>query len=851
MVPTRLLTPEQFEDRLAPAAFNVPWPDAPDLTLSFAPDGTGAAGKPSVLFRTLDTQLGAGAWEREVLRAFQTWAVAADVNAGVVADGGQPFGTLGLKQGDPRFGDIRIGAFPLAADTLAVADPYDPFIADTSTGDVYLNSNVPFGIGGASGSYDLFSVVLHEAGHVLGIGPSGDPNSPMFEQYQVHDGLTPTDMAALRALYGVRPPDPFGKPAGADDFATATALDLGGGPAGVASDITTLQDSDVFRLTVPNGSTALDVRLQAAGISLLVPRMTVYDASGRVIDSALATDPLHNDLTIHLGGVSASDVYFVKVQSGTDDVFGIGTYRLTIEPNLPAPWAAPSGPGAPRYLPPPSDGGANSAAPLAGAQLLATTPGYVEHTYYEAVGSVSGATPARAYRVLSPDLGSGLTNVMTVVVNSPDAGGVPLTASAYDAQGARVAATVIDDGNGHYGIQIPGVRSATDYYVEVQSDAPGGAAPGADYELDVDFALDGRHLQTFVNDTLGPGTPAVTRVLQVVESQQFQFVLSSTDWGAPAAAGARMTIFDAAGMQVFTLAAGAGADRFAEVFLLEGSYTVQFAREGEPGDTRTPVLFELSGLSQSDALGPQLRDTTLAPVGLSGGAALPAPSFFWLAGGPANLPAGGTASPDPSGAGQSVPSRAAGASGVGSLPSPAVGAAVSASDPNGRSAYLGSSETRGGQLPVPPSSGTARVLPFGAGPNAGAGSDDPTDVAGPGQSVPPPRPSVGRKGSGIRASAEPHNTDPAVFLVDSQTDSAIVPDESAPEGVPAPGHRPGGAGGSLKTGQLIWALGLGGAALSWLAARVVCGATPVPRATWIALRNVKAGRRAGGGRNDR
>src|SRR5207244_10766047 len=114
--PARPLLLEQFEDRVVPATFNVPWPDATSLTLSFAPDGTGAAGQASALFRALGARIPTAAWQEEVLRAFQTWAVAANINVGVVPDGGQPFGSLGLKQGDPRFGDIRIGAFRMAGD---------------------------------------------------------------------------------------------------------------------------------------------------------------------------------------------------------------------------------------------------------------------------------------------------------------------------------------------------------------------------------------------------------------------------------------------------------------------------------------------------------------------------------------------------------------------------------------------------------------------------------------------------------------------------------------------------------------------------------------------------------------
>src|SRR4051794_16238504 len=126
---------EPLEDRCTPAAFNAPWPEVGQLTLSFAPDGTDIGGQPNSLFRALDPRLPARAWQQEILRAFQTWAVEANVNVAVVPDGGQPFGTLGLKQGDPRFGDVRIGAHPMSDNVLAVANPYDPFIANTWVGD--------------------------------------------------------------------------------------------------------------------------------------------------------------------------------------------------------------------------------------------------------------------------------------------------------------------------------------------------------------------------------------------------------------------------------------------------------------------------------------------------------------------------------------------------------------------------------------------------------------------------------------------------------------------------------------------------------------------------------------------
>jgi Matrixin len=784
---------EQLEERSVPATFNVPWPDPQGLTISFVPDGTLAGEQQSELFRTLDAVLPTRVWEGEILRAFQTWAAAADINVHVVPDGGQPFGSLGLKQGDPRFGDIRIGAFPLGADSLAAANPYDPFIANTSVGDVYLNSSVNFGIGGANGSYDLFSVLVHEAGHVFGVGPSSDPNSPMFEQYHLVNGLTPGDVAAIQGLYGARPPDPFAGPGGNPTPATATPLSLTGGPAVIGADVTAPQDADLFLVQVPAGSTSLDVRLNASGSSLLVPRLTVFDGLGHVVASAVATDPLLNDLSLYIGSVEAGDTYYVKVESGTDDVFGVGAYQLTIDPQLSAAWSpVPATP--PHYTPPPAD-------PLAEVELLATTPGYVEHTYYEAVNSLTDAAPARTYRVESPDLGSGLSNVMTVVVNSLG-GGPPLQANVYDAQGNRVDAAVIADGNGHYAVQIRGVRSAADYFVQVTPDDAAGL--DARYEVDIDFALDATHLQTFVNDTLGPDTRADTRVLQVEESQQFQFVLAATDRGAAAATGVRLTITDAAGRDVFSLDAPSGAARMGQVFLSAGRYTVQFTRDSQPGDPLTPILFELSGLSQSDNLGPQLRDTTQTPVDSSPTAASPAPSFFFAPADPTNILGGGTTSHGSSGPGQVAAANAAGGSGVNLPSTPAVALPPAfGGRPGGAGATLS-------QATQPSAAGVAMPL-AGAARHSDSDPAGPTEAPAPGEALPvavshntadPAQPGLPDRLPGAGGSEASVGTEAQLVVTD------LV---GAEEQVTAP------AAGPINRAPLMWALGLGAAVMSRLA----------------------------------
>ncbi|HEY7329538.1 MAG TPA: matrixin family metalloprotease [Gemmataceae bacterium] len=627
------LTLEPLEDRITPVAFGVSWPEASGLTLSFVPDGTSINGQFSNLFQMLDARMPTQVWQTEILRAFQTWAVAANINIGLVQDGGEPFGTLGLKEGDPRFGDIRIGAQQMGSDVLAVANPYDPFVANTWVGDVFLNSSASFTAGPQDGSYDLGSVLLHEAGHVFGIGHSDDPNSPMYPQFnEPHTKLTTADIAALQALYGQRKPDAFEGATGNDTFATASPLSFGSpdspASAQIQADITTNQDADIYRISVPD-VTSLDVKLNVAGVSLLVPRLTVYDASGHTVASALAPDPLNNNLSLHLDHLTPGAVYYVKVEAGTGDVFGIGAYNLEIDPHSPD-----------SITPPPSSTGTTvPAASLANAQLLATTPWYVEHTYYEVVNSLTPAIPVRTYLVQSADLGPDMTNVMTVVAFSPENASTHYQVKILDDQGNPVAATVLVDAAGRLEVRVPNVHSAQNYYVQVQDADP--LTQPTDFDVEVDFAQDATHLQTFVNQSLGSDQADYATTLQVLQSQEFHFVLSATDWSAPVETGVRMTIYNASGKAVFTTAVADGASRSVGVFLNAGQYMVRFTRANNQGSTPQPIVFELSGKTESDPLGPQLRDTTLGPVDSVTPAIEPSVTFFWLPFAPADLAARG------------------------------------------------------------------------------------------------------------------------------------------------------------------------------------------------------------------
>src|SRR5205807_10355296 len=66
-------------------------------------------------------------------------------------------------------------------------------------------------------------------------------------------------------------------------------------------------------------------------LSLLAPRLSVYDADQQLIDATSTVDPLTGNVSINLTNVLPGTVYYFKVESTSSDVFGVGGYRLKID----------------------------------------------------------------------------------------------------------------------------------------------------------------------------------------------------------------------------------------------------------------------------------------------------------------------------------------------------------------------------------------------------------------------------------------------------------------------------------------------------------------------------------------
>ena len=610
---------DRLEDRTTPAVWGNPWPDPGHMTLSFAPDGTAIGGSPSSLFSLLGPGAAAADWQLEVLRAFQTWAAAGNINLSLTADSGTPFGAPGPAQGSPFHGDIRIGAEPLASSELAVGTPFDQF--GSWSGAVMFNTGYAFTQNGQTGAYDLYTIALHEAGHVFGLPDSSNPASVMYSTYLGPvAGLSAGDVTALQQLYGVRTPDQFDQFKPNDSLQTATPIRFvadatalqGINPTATgntyvaAGDVTTTADQDNYRFTVPAGVSDFFVQLRTSGISLFQARVNVFDASGRLLQSVAATDPRSGDLTLHISGVHAGSTYFVRVESATTSPFGIGSYRLAVGTDAYAAVFPPS----PSYVNP--DGNGNDS--FGTATNMGVTRADGSPAWDLTVrASIEDVQDQDVYKFKTSTLTGG---ALVLSVWATEAGRLSPAVRVYDGDGNLLPADVLANDGAYYSIQIRNVPPNAVLFIEVAAADPSGPQNMGDYFLAVDERAQPIEIGHLASGTLTASAQQQAFQLTAAQDHLFHFTLSTSPAGTGTDSAVRLTILDDQNRLVATAVADAVSSASLDVLLTAGTYRVVIT--GATRDRTQPLpdlAYTLDGGPRTDPVGPQPEDPTAAPVG--------------------------------------------------------------------------------------------------------------------------------------------------------------------------------------------------------------------------------------------
>jgi hypothetical protein len=613
------------------------------LTLSFAEDGVDVAGQSNALAAKFESLAPAEVWQSTILRAFQTWASRTNADIGVVDDGGQPFGAAGGDRGDSRFGDIRIAAAAMAPEIGAVSVPINGVVGGSWTADVIFNTNFTFQ------SLDtLYGIALHEAGNVLGLADSDDPLSPL------HTGPIPTataptaiDASNLQDLYGLRLPDPNEASNGnsnnnsfnnatrlrVNDYTSDNETDLfddGSAPSIVYGDIRTIGDLDYLEIEVPDAySGPVTFRVRSAGISLLSPRLSIYNEEQQLVRDATSTSSTGDVLSITLPNATADGEYIVQVAAATTDWRAIGGYSLVVTfdgINQVAPEVIE------RY----ADGSLRKLSqdelrklfdadeddsfhddshtdddPLE-AVTLESESEFASPNRFETIGSITDAVDEDFYRIRSPENGIG-TSVLTIAIRSLEAGTLVPRITVLDHSRNIVPSTVLANGAGQLIVQII-VSADEDFYVAVSAADPAGPFASGNYQLTASFGEHDAEVQQFAAGTLPVGIGQNVHKLYVAEPQLFHFLLQAEPVAGASPHLVIATVNDASNQPVHRLATSLGDVRSSSAVLLApGTYQVVLSASTLDGPAAIPINYQLRGLTISDPFVSDPNDPTTRP----------------------------------------------------------------------------------------------------------------------------------------------------------------------------------------------------------------------------------------------
>ncbi len=448
------------------------WPNPSHITYSIAPDGVFWDHGTNNLNATFNAKFGtSGIWQRQIALALATWESVANINIVPVSDGPYALNTLGLAHGDPRFGDIRFGGYTFPDTTITLAQTYfPPPNGSTAAGDVEINTSMNFNIGS---TYDLYSVVLHETGHSLGLNEAPNPAEVMAIDYGgLRTGLEPGDIAGIQAIYGARTLDShqsqgigvgFGDPIDLSKNLAASNQAVISGDS-----LSSIGSTEYYSFVAPSyASGTLHVTAAAGNISMLSPQVSIYNASGTLLAQASNPSAWSDNVTASVPAVVPGQRYYMAVTGDTGTYFDAGAYQLVVSlpqssppispaptprPVVPTPTPTPQLP--PVVSPPPS---ATNTSPQTATRL-----GQVTQTTLPNLSFSSGLT------VEYFDFQSGAAGAYQL--NAPGA-----SIQVFNARGRLIA-------QGTNQVNVSNSRAGTAFYLKVR---PATSPPVKSYSLSI------------------------------------------------------------------------------------------------------------------------------------------------------------------------------------------------------------------------------------------------------------------------------------------------------------------------------------------------------------------------------
>jgi hypothetical protein len=621
---------EALESRQLLTAAAPGWEQVERLSLSFAPDGTQAAGQASSSFSKLSALGSTSVWQQTILDAFQTWAAQSRINVGLVSDSGVAAGTPGDLQHDLRFGDIRVVTIGLSTDVAALSVMQNETQAGTWFGDLVINANYSIP------SLDaLYNLALHEAGHIFGLSGSNDPASPMYSTLQTtgRKTLTVEDVSDLVAANGTRTLDAYDAVASNETFATASVLTTAGGsewaggavPIVAWGELQSSSDFDVFRIkATPDYTGTVSFRLQTTGLSQLIGRLQIFDEAGQLLGTA-STTTSNTNLQVSVSGTNGHETFYVKVSSLNTSVASMGSYAViatcddkvkastsTIR-NVVATIGQDLDRGALVKLLRDGEDFSEDLEfdPETGKHAVSATS-LQTTAKFSSLGTIATTTDIDQYKFQVLTDGQRLT----ATVRAIDSSGLLPLLTLVDKKGDEFPVTVLANGLGQYTIQSGELQTNRSYYLKVDGLTNSGPYAVGRYKVSMRLGTAAINHKDYASGTLTTSAPSQFFKLELATSQMFQWGVQVDPGSAAGLATVEVALFDAAGNMKYRLVGLPGQLRTADALLLaKGTYYVRIALTPLGNANLVPITYKLKGSLISDPISVVGSD----PTGSAGG----------------------------------------------------------------------------------------------------------------------------------------------------------------------------------------------------------------------------------------